>query len=128
LLARFPTVRQAVAFVEFYELVPTLAEMVRQGDLSEVIVDALADAIAEELADRNPPNAAQLRLGREQLGRPEFRTYLAGRLGLVSLPPPTDPRRPPVRPAGGSLLTRQRARQEPPGAPVSRRCGRGGRG
>jgi hypothetical protein len=83
LLPRFPTVRQAVAFVEFYELVPTPAEMVRQGDPSEVIVDALADTIAEELADRTPPNARQLRPAREQLGRPEFRTYLAGRLGLV---------------------------------------------
>jgi hypothetical protein len=58
LLARFPTVRQAVAFVEFYEMVPTPAEMVRQGDPAEVIVDALAEALAEELADRNPPNAA----------------------------------------------------------------------
>ena len=67
LLARFPTVRQAVAFVEFYELVPTPAEMVRQGDPAEVIVDVLAEALAEELADRNPPNAAQLRLAWEQL-------------------------------------------------------------
>src|SRR5262245_55700913 len=71
LLARFPTVRQAVAFVEFYEMAPTPAEMVRQGDPAEVIVGVLADAIAEELADRNPPNAAQLRPAREQLGLPE---------------------------------------------------------
>jgi hypothetical protein len=40
--------------------------MVRQGDPPEVILDALADTIAEELADRNPPNAAQLRKAREQ--------------------------------------------------------------
>jgi hypothetical protein len=38
LLAKFPTVRQAIAFVEFYGLVNTLSWMVRQGDSLEKVV------------------------------------------------------------------------------------------
>jgi hypothetical protein len=30
-LARFPAVREAVAFVECYELLPVLADLMRQG-------------------------------------------------------------------------------------------------
>jgi hypothetical protein len=83
LLARFPAIREAVAFVEFYELLPVLMEMVRQGDSAEVIAAALADTIDEELAERTPPNAAQLLKARGQFRLPEFGAYLAGRLGLM---------------------------------------------
>jgi hypothetical protein len=83
LLARFPAVREAVAFVEFYELLPVLSDLVREGGMLGTSIGALTDSIGEELAEGNPPNAVQLLKAREQFRLPEFGAYLAGRLGLL---------------------------------------------
>lgn len=83
LLARFPTIREAVAWCELYAPWPELIDSVRDGTGVGEIVSTFADVIAETLAEDDPPNARQLLKAREQLARPEFRQYLGDRLGLM---------------------------------------------
>ena len=75
--------RAAVAFTEFCGLVPELHEAGRKGTTLGEVVRCLSEAIDEELAEANPPNAAHLLKTRGQFHLPEFGAYLAGRLRLM---------------------------------------------
>ena len=81
-LARHPAIREAVAFVEFYEVLPDLLEAVGVGMTLEKVVQLLSDVIDEGIAEDGPPNVPELLKARGQFRLPEFGAYLAGRLGL----------------------------------------------
>jgi hypothetical protein len=81
LLARFPTVQQAVAFVELHLDAELLAAYRAIADPAEIVA-ALTEVIDESLAE-GPPNASQLLAAKAQMRTAEFKTYLAGRLGLA---------------------------------------------
>lgn len=72
LLARNPTIREAIAYVERYADFPALGKAVAQGTDAAGLVRCLADVIDESVAEDRPPNAAELRLTqaqRQQNGR-----------------------------------------------------------
>jgi hypothetical protein len=83
LLARDPTTREAVAFVELCGDMATLLEAVRNGASLEGMVCLFTEAIDESIAEDDPPNVPQLLKARGQFRLPEFGAYLAGRLGLM---------------------------------------------
>jgi hypothetical protein len=83
LLARHPAIREAVAFVEFYEVLPDLLEAVHGGMTLEGVVQLLSEAIDEGIAEDTPPNVPAPLKARGQFRLPEFGAYLAGRLGLM---------------------------------------------
>jgi hypothetical protein len=82
LLARFPTVQQAVAFVELHLDAELLAAYRAIANPAEITAH-LTEVIDESLAEDDPPNAAQLLAAKGQMRTAEFKTYLAGRLGLA---------------------------------------------
>jgi hypothetical protein len=71
------------AFVEFFGLLPELHAEVSQGRTLHELIESLSEVINESVSEDDPPNAAHLLKARDQLQTTEFRSYLAGRLGLL---------------------------------------------
>jgi hypothetical protein len=83
LLNRHPTIQEAVAWFELHADIPELLKAVQGGMNLQGLVRAFTEVVDESLAEDNPPNAVQLLRARGQFDTPDFRQYLAGRLGLV---------------------------------------------
>jgi predicted RNase H-like HicB family nuclease len=56
LFAAYPSIRQAIAFVEFYGLLPELHAEVSQGRSLQELIESLSDVINESIQEDNPPN------------------------------------------------------------------------
>ena len=79
----YTDIRHAVDFVERAPLLPIAARCLAEGDSLDDLVRAIREAAEEVLAQEDLTRPYVVRAVREQVQRPEFRTWLAGRLGLV---------------------------------------------
>jgi hypothetical protein len=85
LLLGYPTIRDAVALFEETcgDDVPHLRRRVEGGATVEQLVRWFVNITDATVAEDDPPNAPELLRAREQFLSPEFKEYLAARLGLV---------------------------------------------
>jgi hypothetical protein len=85
LIALYPATYQAVAFFEgaLGKELDCLRDKVARGLTLPQLVKVLSGSVDHVLANEDPPNVPHLLAAKAQMETAEFRSYVAGRLGLV---------------------------------------------